>query len=414
MHILYLHQYFTSRSGATGTRSYEFSKFLVQRGHQVTMITSGLDNPLMSIPAGRDWQEMDCEGIRVVGVRGGYNDPKPGTGLSGFQRMRKFYAFARAATRVGQTLDPPDLVLATHTPLPIGLAGIRLSRYFRVPFLFEVRDLWPEALTDAGLLTQPLVIGWMRRLARRIYRQADHMIALSPGMREGILAYGIPSDRVTVIPNASDLDLFQPDHDGHAWRNHLQLGDRFTAIYFGAMGRANGLDYVIEAAHQLAQRERRDIVIVLIGDGGERVRLCARSRALQLTNVVFQDPLSRADVAQAVAGAQACLTIFRPSKTNAWSPNKLFDSLAAGRPVLVNVPGWLGDTITGNHAGLCLDAQEPAALADALERLADSPELCQRMGQNARALAEREFDRMILAAHFEEVLFETQKTGGIQ
>lgn len=411
MHILYLHQYFTSRRGATGTRSYEFSKYLVQQGHRVTMITSGIDNPLMTIPAGRDWEQMDCDGIRVVGVRGGYNDPKPGTGLSGTQRMRQFYAFARAASRVGRRMDSPDVVLATHTPLPIGLAGMRLQRHFRVPFLFEVRDLWPEALTDAGLLTQPLAIWWLRRLARRIYRRADHIVALSPGMKDGILSYGIPEERVTVIPNASDLDLFSPNHDGEVWRRHLKLHDRFVAVYFGAMGRANGLDYVIDAAHLLAQRGRHDIAMVLIGDGGERARLRARAASLGLTNVLFLDPLPRAEIAGAVAGAQACLTIFRPSQTNAWSPNKLFDSLAAGRPVLVNVPGWLGDIVTRNQAGLSVDARDPAALAAGLTQLADAPDVCRDMGAHARSLAEREFDRAKLAAEFEAVLMRMQQKG---
>lgn len=414
MHILYLHQYFTSRKGATGTRSYEFSQYLIQRGHRVTMITSGIDNPLMTLPPDRDWVEMECDGIHVVGVRAGYNDPKPGTGLSGLQRLCKFYAFARMAARVGCRMDPPDVVLATHTPLPIGLAGIRLQRHFGVPFLFEVRDLWPEALADAGLLTQPLAIWWLRRLARRIYRQADHIVALSPGMRDGILSYGIPGERVTVIPNASDLDLFRSDQNGHAWRRYLGLGDRFVAVYFGAMGRANGLDYVVDAAHRLEQRGRRDIAIVLIGDGAERLRLRARVEALHLTNVIFQDSLPRAEIAKAVAGAQVCLTIFRPSLSNAWSPNKFFDSLAAGRPVLINVPGWLGDTITENQAGLCLDAQEPTALADALEQLTDGPDACQCMGRNARALAERKFDRMKLAAQFEAVLLRLQRKGDLK
>jgi glycosyltransferase involved in cell wall biosynthesis len=325
--------------------------------------------------------------------------------------MGKFYEFARMAARVGCTLERPDVVLATHTPLPIGLAGIKLKRHFRVPFLFEVRDLWPEALTDAGLLNNPLVVWWLRRLARKIYRHADHIVALSPGMKAGILSYGIAEHDVTVIPNASDLDLFRPEQDGSAWRHHLNLGDRFAAVYFGAMGATNGLDYVVKAARALAERGRDNIVMVLIGEGGQRPMLRDQVTGLGLQNVLFQDAMPRADVAQAVAGAQACLTIFKPSKTNAWSPNKLFDSLAAGRPVLINVPGWLGDMVTNNQAGLCLDAYDPTALADGLVRLADDPTLCQRMGTNARTLAEREFDRAKLAARLEAVLLGLKETG---
>ena len=125
---------------------------------------------------------------------------------------------------------------------------MELSRYFGVPFVFEVRDLWPEALVNVGALNNPAAIWWLRRMARRIYREADHIVALSPGMKEGIVRTGIAAEKVTVIPNASDLDLFRPGLDGSASRERLGLGKRFAAIYFGAMGLANGLEYVIEAA----------------------------------------------------------------------------------------------------------------------------------------------------------------------
>lgn len=404
MRILYIHQYFASRKGRTGTRSYEFARHLVGNGHQVTMITSGLDNREFPVCRKEPCCEYEIDGIRVMAVAGGYNDPNTGTSMKGWQRMFKFYEFAQAAAQVGKGLSEPDVVFATHTPLPVGLAGMSLSRHFAVPFVFEVRDLWPEALVNVGALGNPAVIWWLRRMARRIYRQADHIVALSPGMKEGILRAGIAPEKVTVIPNASDLDLFRPDLDGSAAREKLGLGQRFAAIYFGAMGTANGLEYVIEAARILAERKNDDIVLVLQGSGGKRDELESLARRYGLTNVVFSPLVSHEEVARIVAGCDVCLTIFHAAKEHTWSPNKLFDALAAGKPALINVPGWLKETIDGGHCGWYVDSQRPGALADALVTLSREPQLCRQMGANARALAERKFDRHLLAKRLEDVL----------
>jgi glycosyltransferase involved in cell wall biosynthesis len=407
MRLIYIHQYFASRKGRTGTRSYEFGRHLAARGHDVTMLTSGLSNSEFPVCEGEPCCEYEIDGIRVVSIRGGYNDPNMGTGVAGWRRMLKFYEFSRAASQAGRGLPRPDVIFATHTPLTVGLAGAALSDYFHVPFVFEVRDLWPEALVNVGALTNPIAIWWLKRMARTIYRRADHIVALSPGMKEGILRTGVPPEKVTVIPNASDLDLFRPDLDGSASRERLSLGKRFAAIYFGAMGMANGLDYVIEAARILAERGRDDIVFVLHGSGGKRAELESLARGYGLTNVVFSDLVAdKEEVARMVAGCDVCLTIYRAAKEHTWSPNKMFDSLAAGKPVLINVPGWLGETVERNRCGRSLDPYRPEALADAMEELADQPELCRQMGENARALAEREFDRRVLADRLERVLTE--------
>jgi len=407
MHILYLHQYFATRKGMTGTRSYEFARHLVSKGHRVTMMTSGLANREFSVPEGKQYAEFETEGIRVVAIAAAYNDPQVGTGMNGLKRMLKFYQFAWSAHRIGKKLSKPDVVFATHTPLTIGLAGLSLGRHFMVPFVFEVRDLWPEALVNVGALKNPLAIWWLRRMAKKIYTGAEHIVALSPGMKEGIVRAGVPAGKVTVIPNASDLDLFGPDIDGSTQRERLGLKDRFAAIYFGAMGLANGLEYVIEAAQILAERGSNHIVLVLHGDGGKRAELEKMASEYKLTNVIFSNLVpDKEQVAQIVAGCDVCLTIYRSSKEHTWSPNKMFDALAAGKPVLINVPGWLGETIENNNCGRCLDANRPQMLADTLQELAAEPELCRKMGKNARELAQREFDRAKLAGRIENVLIE--------
>ena len=407
MHILYLHQYFATRKGTTGTRSYEFARYLVSKGHRVTMVTSGLENREFPVPEGKKYGEFETEGINVVAIAAAYNDPQVGTGMSGLQRMLKFYQFAWLACRVGKKLSAPDVVFASHTPLTIGLAGLTLGQYFKVPFIFEVRDLWPEALVNVGALKNPVVIWWLEAMAKKIYAGAKHIVALSPGMKEGIIRADVPADKVTVIPNASDLDLFRPDIDGSKQRQQLGLKDRFAAIYFGAMGLANGIEYAIEAARILAERGKNNIVVVLLGSGGKRAELEKLASEYELKNVIFSDSApDKEQLAQIVAGCDVCLTIYRASKEHTWSPNKMFDALAAGKPVLINVPGWLGETIEKNNCGRCVDAHCPEMLADALQELAANPELCRQMGKNARELAQREFDRLKLADLFENVLIE--------
>jgi glycosyltransferase involved in cell wall biosynthesis len=371
------------------------------------MITSGLASAEYPVPEGKTHAEHDVDGIRVVSVAAGYNDPHMGTGLKGWRRMLQFYAFARVAGRVGKTLPKPDVVFATHTPLTVGLAGIALQKHFDVPFVFEVRDLWPEALINVGALSSPAAIWWLRRMAGRIYRKANHIVALSPGMKEGILRAGVSADKVTVIPNGSDLDLFRPDLDSRVARQRLGLGERFAAVYFGAMGLANGLEYVIEAGRILAERQAEHIVLVLHGGGGKREELRSLAERYQLSNIIFSDLVpDKSEVARIVAGCDVCMTIYRAAKEHTWSPNKMFDSLAAGKPVLINVGGWLGETIEYNECGRCLAADQPESLADALVELAGDRAQCEAMGRNARALAEREFDRHLLAERLETVLCE--------
>jgi glycosyltransferase involved in cell wall biosynthesis len=379
----------------------------VGKGHRVTMMTSGLANREFSVPEGKQYAEFEIEGISVVAIAAAYNDPQVGTGMSGSQRMLKFYQFAWSVCRIGKKLPAPDVVFATHTPLTIGLAGLALGQHFKVPFVFEVRDLWPEALVNVGALKNPPAIWWLQRMAKKIYTGANHIVALSPGMKEGIVRAGVPAGKVTVIPNASDLDLFGPDIDGSVERQRLGLGDKFAAIYFGAMGLANGLEYVIEAARILAERRNNHIVLVLHGSGGKRAELEKMASEYELTNVIFSNLVpDKEQVARIVAGCDVCMTVYRAAKENTWSPNKMFDALAAGKPVLINVPGWLGETIENNNCGKCLDANRPGMLADVLQELAADPELCRQMGKNARKLAEREFDRVKLANHLENVLIE--------
>jgi glycosyltransferase involved in cell wall biosynthesis len=211
-----------------------------------------------------------------------------------------------------------------------------------------------------------------------------------------VLAAGTPPERVQLVPNAADLELFSPRADGHELRERLSLGDRFVCAYFGAMGEANDLTTVIEAAALLLER---DVSFVLMGGGKRRPGLERLARERGADNVVFVDPVpDKRSVAELAAAAGACLTIFKDVPVLATnSPNKLFDTFAAGRPAIVNMDGWMRQLVEVNDAGLYVRAGDALDLAEKVGWLAASPELAERLGRNARELAEREFDRDVLA-----------------
>ena len=379
-----------TRAGVGGTRSYEFARRFVARGHAVSMVTAvGPDQA-----GGRE-----VDGIEVIGVRAGYSDYVRGTALAYPRRALEFSRFAAAATATVLREPRPDVVYATSPPLTMAFPAIAASFRHRAPLVFEVRDLWPEAPIQMGALTNPALVHLARLLEQLVYRRAAHVIALSPGMRDGVIASGVPTGKVTLVPNASDLELFSPDLDGSPARERLRLGDRFVCSYFGTMGEANDLTQVIEAAALLERDGQDGVTFVLHGDGKRRRALEELVRRRQVSNVVFSDPIpDKHSVATLAAASDACMTIYKDVPVlYTCSPNKLFDTFAAGRPAVVNTPGWLRELVERHEAGVYARPADPADLAQKVLYLRDHPEVTERYGKNARRLAEQEFSRDDLA-----------------
>jgi glycosyltransferase involved in cell wall biosynthesis len=410
--ILYLHQFFMTRDGTGGTRSYEFARRLVNAGHGVTMVTAG------------DGGEREVDGIRVVAARGGYGDYVRATGVGYGRRLFAFVRFAIAATAAALRGPRPDVVFATSPPLTMALPAIVAARRWRVPLVFEVRDLWPEAPIQMGALRSPTAQRVARWLERAIYRSATEIVALSPGIRDGIVATGVAPERVTLIPNASDLDLFSPDLEPGDLRAQLGVGAAdFVCSYFGTMGEANDLTQVIDAAALLkvpaagagasaagttdrnANEPHVPVTFVLQGAGKRRAGLEADVRRRKLDNVVFAPAGDKRAAARLAAASDACMTIFKDVPILATnSPNKLFDTFAAGRPAIVNTDGWQRTLVEEHEAGVYVRPGDPADLAEKVLALRDDPERVRRYGANARRLAEREFDRDLLAERLRAVL----------
>jgi glycosyltransferase involved in cell wall biosynthesis len=325
------------------------------------------------------------DGIEVVGVRGVYSDYMQATALSNARRMLAFARFALGATLAALRGPRPDVIYATSPPLTIALPALVAAARWRAPLVFEVRDLWPEAPIQMGALRNPLARRLARAVERFVYSRSARVIALSPGIRAAV-----PQDRAELVPNSADLDLFDP----------TPPRGPFLVAYFGAMGEANDLTAAVEAARLMP-----DVPFVLMGDGKRRAALERSAPA----NVEFTHG-SKDDVARLAARSAVCLTLFKDVPVLATnSPNKLFDTFAAGRPAIVNMDGWMRELVERNEAGLYVRAGDAHDLAEKLAWLRDNPDEAARMGRNARALAEREFSRDELAARALAVLEETTR-----
>ena len=400
MKVLYFHQHFTTPMGRSGTRSYEMAKELVSRGHEVTIVcgSSGVGETGLDTAFYRGRREGVVEGIGVIEFELPYSN------ADGF--LKRAWTFLKFSFRSIKVVFSKrvDIVFATSTPLTAAIPGIVASWFTSAKFIFEVRDLWPELPRAMGVIKNPIILFMMGVLERRGYKAARHCIALAPGIRKGINRH-VSEEKITLIPNGCDVEFFSNNND---WRPDSIPPSHFLAIFAGAHGQANGLDAVLDGAKELLKRGRLDIKILLIGDGRLKPALLQRQKDENIDNVVFHDPVRKERIADLLSSADVGLQILAniPAFYYGTSPNKFFDYIAAGLPVLTNYPGWVADLITENNCGLATTPDDPGSFAESLICLADDADQRREMGRAARVLAEREFDRKLLASEF-STIFES-------
>lgn len=386
--ILYLHQFFATRDSSHPTRSYEFARRMVAQGHDVTMVTG--NSRLPELHERGLVRRMDVDGIHVRSVRNEYSNR-----MGYARRMTSFGVFAITSTIEALRVSRPDIVFATSTPLTIGIPGWIASVWHRVPFVFEVRDPWPEAAFQMGALSRT---GWLGRIAsgleRFLYRHAAAIVGLSPGMVDWILKAGADPALVHLIPNCSDLDLFHPGEKDPALVARYGLEGRFVVGYTGAVGPANAVHVIAEAAAILKGRGRDDVVVLVAGDGKCLPGIRADAEARGLDNLRLIGSLPKTGMPELLRTCDVLLGhLAKVPILYTGSPNKLFDALASGRPVIVNSPGWTRPLVEESGAGVYVEPEDAVALADAIVRIADDPDAAARMGAAARVVAERDFSR---------------------
>lgn len=400
MKIIYIHQYFTLPSEPGGTRSYWISRALAERGDKVVMITStNKFHPEAKIE--------NIDGIEVHYVKNDYSNY-----MSKIAKLKSFVRFFVKSINEAKKEKDVDIVFATSTPLTVGGVALALKRLKKWPYVFEVRDLWPEFPIQIGAIRNKMLQKLLRKFEKRIYDRSNHVVALSPGMKAGVIAAGTPEEKVTMVPNMSKPEEFFPHEPDIKIAEEFGINlYKFNIIHFGSMGRANGLQYIIEAAKIARERGIKDVEFLFMGDGATLPELQKLTEEYDLENVKFLGNHPMKTVSEVVNLCDASITSFLNLpilQTN--SPNKLFDSLSAGKPIIVNSAGWTKDLVEQDDCGFFVDPDSPADFVDKILLYKDDKDRLKRWGENARKLSETTFNRSILANKVAEVIEESYKS----
>ena len=403
MHILLIHQAFASLDEPGGTRHHEFARYLAAQGHRVTVIASpvsyltGSALTPGSSPAPRE-MEAGVKVIRAYAYRAHHK--------SFVHRIFAFVSFMTSSFLIGLGVKNVDVVWGTSPPIFQGFTAWLLARLKGVPFLFEVRDLWPAFAIAVGVLRNRTLILLSLWLERFLYRRADLVIVNSPGFLAHVTERG--ARRVEIIPNGADPDMFDPADDGLAFRSANHLEDEFVVLYAGAHGLSNDLAMVLESARLLSGSPQ--VRIVLLGDGKEKPALQKQAAGMGLVNVVFLPPVSKNEIPAALAGADACLAILKPiEEYKTTYPNKVFDYMAAGRHVVLAIDGVIREVVEAAGCGIFAQPGNPSALAQAILALAADKEKSSRMGLAGRKYLEEHFSRKGIAEKLVGILDEMTK-----
>lgn len=400
MRIIYLHQYFNTPTMSGGTRSYEMGRRMVDAGFDVHMVTSYRDNGTSQT----GWFSTEEAGICVHWY------PVPYSNEMGYvSRIKAFLSFAWAARRKAIELEG-DIVFATSTPLTIALPAIPAARKKGVPMVFEVRDLWPEMPIAVGALKNPILRFAAKVLERWAYRNSDAIIALSPGMKSGIVRTGYPEERVAVIPNSCDNEEFRRnDGSAESFRSARHwLGDKPLLVYTGTFGAVNGVSFMIPVASELLKLGS-DVRILLVGEGAEKdlVTRQAELAGVLNNNLFIENGLPKKDIPALLSAADVASVLFIDlPEMRVNSANKFFDALAAGTPVMLNYGGWMHDLVESRGCGLAFWQLTPHAIAVELDQKMRDRVWLKQAGEAGRQLAEEHFDRDNLAAQLIAVLRE--------
>ena len=393
MKILYIVQHFNIPTGSAGIRPYKMANALIENGHEVTIVCGSYDGAKTGLDGTffKGKRTGYFEGIEIIEF-----DIKYSNKLSFIQRTWVFMLY------VWKTIELAlfyryDVLFASSTPLTVGISGIFARWIRRKKFVFEVRDLWPELPKAMGVIKNPVILSLMGILEFLCYHSANKLIGLSGGITNGIAKRGIKLEKIKTIPNGCDLDIFSSDH------GKLKISganeDDFLCLYSGTHGIANGLDILIDAALVLRERGNQTIKFVLVGDGRCKPDLIKRANELQLENIIFLGPLNKSELSKLMntcsIGMQLLANI--PAFYYGTSPNKFFDYISAGLPVLNNYPGWISELILKNNCGIKVVPDNPKEFSESLINIEKEKYKLEKMSNNARNLAKTDFDRSVLS-----------------
>ena len=399
--VVYLSQYFPPEMGAPAARVHELSREWARQGLSVTVLTGMPNHPTGIVPRryrGLLYCREELDGIDVCRA---YVYATPNKGV--YRRALNYISFLFASVFIGFfKLRKPDVIIATSPQLLAGLAGWALAALKRVPFVFEVRDLWPESIEAVGAVKNRALLAPLYALVNRLYRSAKHIVVVTDTMKETLVARGIPASKISVFKNGVDLDFFRPDAGAGDIRKVHRLNDDFVVLYIGTMGMAHGLEVVIAAARALKDEK---VKFLLVGEGARKAHLKAAAAASP--NVIIADGCPRKRVRDYILSADACLVHLRKSDLfETVLPSKMFEMMGCAKPILLGVNGEARRTLEQAQAGCWFPPEDGEALARETLRLRNDSALAARLGANGRRFAEANYSRSAIAGKYAELLRE--------
>lgn len=405
MRALLIHQAFVAPHHAGGTRHYEMATRLVQQGDEFTIVASDLsyltgqrDKDLK-----RSWvSEQELDGLRVLRAY-----TYPSLHRSFIWRVVSFLSFMVTSIWASFRAGEVDVVIGTTPPIFQGVSAWLISVLRRRSFVLEVRDLWPEFAIDLGILRNPVLIRLSRLLETFLYNRASFILVNSPAYRDYLFEKGIQAEKIRFIPNGVDPQMFE-NASGADVRARFGLHDKYLAIYAGALGMANDIDSILAAADLLRANEH--VHFLLVGDGKDRTRLEILAREMDLSNVTFTGAIPKTEMPSVLAAADVCLATLRDIplfKTT--YPNKVFDYMAASRPVVLAIDGVIRDVVEASGGGVFVEPGKPEQLAIAIQEMLDSGEHARSMGIAGHDYVVQYFDRNRHAEELRELFVEATK-----
>lgn len=400
MRVIYIHQYFRTPEQGGAVRSYHLAKGLIEAGVEVELITAH---------SGNSYDQRWIDGIKVHYLPVDY-DQKFGF----VRRILAFLRFVSLSKNLLKKLSRPDLLYITSTPLTTGLIGLWAKKRLALPYIFEVRDLWPEAPIQVGAIMNPLLIRFLRNLEKKIYDQSLSLVALSPGMATHIKEVS-PHRSVALIPNFSDLNQFFPKEKNQTLAQSLGLTSSLTIAYTGALGQVNAVEELLELA-KMAKDRGKNWNFLIMGEGSHASLLRQKAESLRLSNTHFLPFGSKSQVNEVLSLADFAWISFAHHpvlKTN--SPNKFFDAISAGKAILVNHKGWVHDLVKTHDLGISFLPGKWEKSFSRMEMLESQPEEVSKMGHRARKLADNQFAKELAVGRLIEVIQPASKAtpGGV-
>lgn len=411
--ILYVSQYFPPEMGAPAARADELSRHWARMGHKVTILTGFPNHPTGIVPP--EWR-VPLHRLRHTEMIDGVNVARtwlwPLPNRKAHERIRSYASFCISSALRGLNLPKPDVVIGTSPQLLVALSAWWIARWKRVPFVFEVRDLWPESLAAVGAGAEGTALHrGLGAIAGFLYRRAHRIVVVTPAFKHHLIQHwNVPADRISIVENGVETDLFRPAPAAtirqELSREEVQTDGRFVVCYIGTMGMAHGLESLIAAAEEL-QTTLPACLFLLIGEGAEKQRIMELAAACGLANVKFLEQQPRHRVPPLVSAADACLVMLKKSDLfKTVIPTKLLEYMSCERPVIVAVDGQARQIVEEARAGVFVPPEDSHALAETVRALARNPEQRRRMGFNGRQYILANLSRKQTALDYIAVLKE--------